>query len=173
MRPGICLRFILLRLPLKEAHSYDQHTKMPAFDYTFTVNAPLTAVADFHRDTRILKKLTPPPVFVQIHRAEPLAEASVAEFTMWFGPLPLRWQAVHTDVGPHGFTDTQTEGPLRYWQHTHRFTAASPTVTQIHEQIEYDYDDGLWGLFTRLLFNKPGLYALFTARKWLTRWYLK
>jgi ligand-binding SRPBCC domain-containing protein len=173
MRPEICLRSILLKLPLKEAPSYDQHTKMPTFDYTFTVNAPLTAVSEFHNDTRILKKLTPPPIFVQIHQFEPLAESSVAEFTLWFGPLPLRWQAVHSDVGPHGFTDTQAKGPLRYWQHTHRFTAVSDTTTQIHEHIEYDYGDGLWGLFTRLLFNKPGLYALFTGRKFLTRWYLR
>jgi hypothetical protein len=28
-------------------------------------------------------------------------------------------------------------------------------------------------LLTRLLFNKAGLYALFTARKWLTRWYVR
>jgi ligand-binding SRPBCC domain-containing protein len=158
---------------LKEAHSYDQRTKMPAFDYTFTVNAPLTAVSDFHRDTRILKKLTPPPIFVQIHQFEPLGEGSVAEFTMWFGPLPLRWQAVHSDVGPHGFTDTQAQGPLRYWQHTHRFTAVSDSQTQIHEHIEYDYGYGLWGLFTHLLFNRPGLCALFTARKLLTRWHLR
>jgi ligand-binding SRPBCC domain-containing protein len=146
---------------------------MPTFDYTFTVNAPLTAVSEFHQDTRILKKLTPPPIFAQIHQFEPLGEGSVAEFTLWFGPLPLRWQAVHSDVGPHGFTDTQAQGPLRYWQHTHRFTAVSETHTQIHEQIEFGHSAGLWGIITRLLFNQPGLYALFTARKWLTRWHLR
>jgi hypothetical protein len=29
---------------------------MPVFDYKFTVNAPLTAVSNFHHDTRILKE---------------------------------------------------------------------------------------------------------------------
>jgi ligand-binding SRPBCC domain-containing protein len=45
---------------------------MSTFDYKFTVNAPVTAVSNFHHDTRILKKLSPPPIFVQIHRFEPL-----------------------------------------------------------------------------------------------------
>lgn len=145
---------------------------MPVFDFEFTVDAPVTAVSHFHHDTRILKKLSPPPIFVHIHRFEPLNEGSEAEFTLWFGPLPLRWLAVHSDVSLNGFTDTQARGPLKYWQHTHQFTAVSSTTTQVHEHIEYRHKPGLPGLLTRLLFNKAGLFALFTARKWLTRWYV-
>ena len=43
------------------------------FDFQFTVEAPLQAVATFHSDTRALKDLTPPPIITQIHRVEPLA----------------------------------------------------------------------------------------------------
>ncbi|MEZ4512040.1 MAG: hypothetical protein R3C62_09200 [Chloroflexota bacterium] len=142
---------------------------MQTFDYRFTVAAPLTAVSAFHHDTRILKLLTPPPLFVQIHDFAPLGEGSVANFTIWAGPIPLRWQAIHSNVGQHGFTDTQTSGPMRFWQHTHRFRALSPNLTEVHEHIEYAHHAGLRGLLTRLLFNKPGLLALFTARKWITR----
>lgn len=142
---------------------------MQTFDYTFTVAAPLAAVSAFHHDTRILKLLTPPPMFVQLHAYEPLGEGSVATFTIWAGPIPLRWQAVHCNVGVNGFTDTQASGPLRFWRHTHRFTAVSPTLTQIHEHIEYAHHPGWRGLLTRLLFSQLGLQALFTARKWLTR----
>ena len=142
---------------------------MPIFDYRFTVAAPQTTVSTFHHDTRILKLLTPPPMFVQIHSFEPLGEGSVANFTIWAGPIPLRWQAVHTQVSPNGFTDTQASGPMRFWQHTHRFRALAPNLTEVHEHIEYQHHAGLRGLFTRLLFNKPGLWALFTARKWITR----
>jgi len=145
---------------------------MPVFEFKFNVAAPVTAVSNFHHDTRILKKLSPPPIFVQIHRFEPLGEGSEAEFTLWFGPLPLHWLAVHSNVSPNGFTDTQARGPLKYWQHTHRFTAVSPHTTQVHEHIEYSHKPGLAGLLTRLLFNKVGLFALFAARKWLTRWYV-
>lgn len=146
---------------------------MLTFDYTFTINAPLQAVSDFHHDTRVLKKLTPPPIFVQIHSFEPLGEDSVADFTMWFGPFPVRWQAIHSNVSVNGFTDTQASGPLKQWQHTHRFTAVSPHKTQVHEHIEYAHDHGWRGLISRLLFAKPGLYLLFTARKWLTRWHVR
>lgn len=146
---------------------------MSTFDYKFTVDAPLEAVRAFHHDTDILKILTPPPIFAQIHHFDPMADGAIAEFTLWFGPIPVRWKAVHSNVGPHGFTDTQVKGPLKSWQHTHRFTAVSPTVTQVHEHIEYDHHSGLRGLFSRLLFAKPGLYGLFTARKFITRFHVK
>lgn len=143
---------------------------MPIFDYTFTVRAPLRAVAEFHRDTRALKRLTPPPLIAQLHRVDPMSEGSISEFTLWFGPIPVRWTAVHSNVDPmRGFTDTQARGPLNRWQHTHTFTAESETITRIREHIEYEHPSGLRGLFTRLLFGRPGLWALFTARKFITR----
>lgn len=55
---------------------------MKTFTNTFKVNAPIQSVADFHSSTNALKKLTPFPVIVQIHQLEPLAEGSMAEFTM-------------------------------------------------------------------------------------------
>lgn len=146
---------------------------MPQFNFQFTVNAPVTAVRHFHQDTRILKKLSPPPIFAQIHTFEPLAEGSRAEFTLWFGPLPVRWTAVHHHVGANGFTDQQVHGPLKHWEHTHRFTAVNAHTTLVREHIEYDHFSGRRGLFSRILFNKPGLTMLFTARKWLTRFYVQ
>jgi ligand-binding SRPBCC domain-containing protein len=89
------------------------------------------------------------------------------------GPLPLRWTAVHRNVSPSGFTDIQAEGPAAKWEHTHTFTAVSPTVTRIDEHIEYEHKRGLWGLVTRLLFSKPNLYFMFTFRKLATRWHLR
>jgi len=44
---------------------------MPVFDYTFTVNAPLSAVSAFHCDTSALRQLNPPFVIVQLHRVGP------------------------------------------------------------------------------------------------------
>ncbi len=64
-----------------------------SFDYQFTVPAPLAAVAAFHHDARILPRLTPPPMRVQLHRVDPLGEGALADFTLWFGPLPVRWVA--------------------------------------------------------------------------------
>lgn len=144
------------------------------FDYSFTVRAPLAAVAEFHHDTRALKRLTPPPLFAQLHRVEPLAENSVAEFTLWFGPLPVHWVAIHSSVDPQrGFTDTQQSGPMLYWQHTHRFEAVDDGATRVSEHIEYAHHPGRRGVFSRLLFNPPALRALFFYRGLVTRWTLE
>ncbi len=146
---------------------------MPVFDYKFTVQAPLEAVRDFHRDTSALKKLTPPPTIVQLHQIEPLAEGSVSRFTLWVGPLPLRWKAVHRNVSERGFTDVQSEGPARKWEHTHTFTPLSAGVTEIQEHIEYEHKRGFWGIVTRILFARPNLYLMFSYRKLVTRWNLR
>jgi ligand-binding SRPBCC domain-containing protein len=142
---------------------------MPVFDFRFTVDASLPAVCDFHHDTSALKRLTPPPTIVQLGDIQPLGEGSVSTFTLWLGPLPLRWKAVHHNVGPHGFTDVQVTGPAKKWEHTHTFTALTPHTTEIREHIEYEHKRGLWGIVTRLLFARPNLYFMFTYRKWVTR----
>lgn len=146
---------------------------MPQFSHTFEVDAPLEAVTAFHGDTAALKRLTPPPIFVQIHEVEPLGEGSRSTFTMWFGPLPARWQAVHRGVSSHGFTDEQEGGPLRRWRHRHTFEALDARRTRIVDQVVYEHHPGARGLLTRLLFNRPGLASLFTYRKWATRWHLR
>jgi ligand-binding SRPBCC domain-containing protein len=143
---------------------------MPVFDFTFTVRAPLQVVADFHRDSRTLKRLTPPPVFVQIHSMEPLAEGSRSEFSMWFGHVPLRWMALHSYVhGLRGFTDTHESGPLQTWQHTHRFEAIDTHSSRVSEHIVYSHKTGWRGLLTRLLFAPIGLRFMFTYRARVTR----
>jgi ligand-binding SRPBCC domain-containing protein len=142
---------------------------MPIFETTFTVNAPLESVAAFHADTSALKILNPPLFFVQFHRIDPMAEGSIAEFTLWMGPLPIRWRAVHSGVGPGGFTDTMENGPMASWRHTHRYAAVDEETTRIYEHIEYEYPAGWRGLLSRILFSRLGLTALFTYRKWATR----
>ena len=146
---------------------------MPTFDYAFKVNASLDEVAAFHSDTNALKTLNPPLAFIQLHRVDLMSEGSISEFTLWMGPFPIRWRAIHSDVGPNGFTDTQETGPLAYWQHSHRFESIDTDTTQIHEHIEYEYHSGWRGLASRILFGRLGLTALFTYRKWATRRVLK
>ena len=145
---------------------------MPVFDYSFSVEAPLQAVCDFHHDTSALRRLTPPPTFVRLISIEPLAEGSVSRFVLWVGPLPLHCTAVHHNVSDRGFTDVQESGPAATWAHTHSFTPLSPTRTRIDEHIEFTHRGGPWGLVTRLLFSWPNLWLMFTYRKMVTRWFL-
>jgi ligand-binding SRPBCC domain-containing protein len=143
---------------------------MPKFEYHFTVKASLERVAAFHHDSRVLKRLTPPPVIVQLHRFDPLREGAVAEFTLWLGPLPFRWVAVHREVDPlRGFTDIQAKGPFKRWVHRHTFVAEGQEQTQVYDTIEYEHYSGLKGWLTRLLFPPPALRVMFTYRKWVTR----
>ncbi|NBW96719.1 MAG: hypothetical protein EBR28_08300 [Planctomycetia bacterium] len=146
---------------------------MPTFDYSFTVPAPLSAVGEFHGDTSALKRLTPPPTLVRLHSIEPLAEGSVSRFTLWVGPLPLHWTAVHRGVSERGFTDVQAAGPAARWEHTHTFTPLDATTTRIDEHIEFEHKPGFWGVVTRLLFSRPNLLLMFTYRKFATRWHLR
>ncbi len=142
---------------------------MPVFDFRFTVAAPLEAVSAFHSQTGILKALTPPLMIMQVHRFDPLANGSIGEFTIWMGPIPVRWVAEHSEVSQTGFVDTQTKGPMKFWKHTHRFTRVSPDITEVHEHIEFEHHTGLRGLWSRILFPHVALIVLFTYRRWATR----
>ena len=142
---------------------------MPVFDFRFTVEAPPAAVSAFHFQTGILKALTPPLMIMQVHRFDPLANGSIGEFTIWMGPVPVRWVAEHSEVSETGFIDTQTRGPMKFWKHTHRFSSVSPDVTEVHEHIEFEHHSGLRGLWSRLLFPRPALIVLFSYRRWATR----
>ncbi len=142
---------------------------MPVFEFHFTVPSSRAAVAAFHHDTAVLRWLTPPPIIVQLRAVEPLAEGSRAAFTLWFGPLPVRWVAVHQDVGPTGFTDRQLQGPMRRWEHQHHFEALGPDRTLVRERIVYEHPAGWRGWVTRLLFNQLNLRLMFHYRAWITR----
>jgi ligand-binding SRPBCC domain-containing protein len=142
---------------------------MAHFFYRFTVPAPAAAVRAFHHDPGVLPRLSPPPIFVRLHRFEPLAEGSIADLTMWFGPIPVGWRAVHSDVGPNGFTDEQVSGPLRLWRHSHRFLPAGARRTRVEEEISYEHRPGWRGWLTRLAFNRATLTLLFTYRRAVTR----
>lgn len=142
---------------------------MEIFDYKFTVNAPLSAVQAFHHSTSVLSRLTPPPLIMRVHEFGDMREGMEAKFTLWAGPIPLRYHVIHENVSPNGFTDVQLSGPLASWRHTHTFEAISAEKTTVHEHIEYSHPAGLQGMLTRLLFNKLGLYLLFTYRTLITR----
>ena len=142
---------------------------MPVFNYRFRVQASLESVSEFHFQTGILKKLTPPLMIMQVHRFDPLANGSIGEFTMWMGPIPVRWTALHSDVSKESFTDTQVAGPMKSWRHTHRFLRIDEHTTDVDEHIEFEHHSGLRGLWSRLLFPRPALLALFTWRAFVTR----
>lgn len=142
---------------------------MPTFEHAFVVDASPEAVRAFHGDTGALRVLSPPGTFVRLHAIEPLAEGSVSRFTLWLGPLPVPWTAVHRDVSERGFTDVQAAGPAASWAHTHRFVPLADGRTRVDDSIVFAHKPGLAGLLTRALFSRPNLWFLFAWRAFATR----
>ncbi len=143
---------------------------MATYAHRFVVRAPLAAVATFHADSHALRRLTPPPVFVQFHQVGPLSEGSVAEFTLWLGPLPIYWVARHTHFDPlRGFTDNMVRGPLAHCVHRHDFVPLGPELTAVEDHMDYAYLPGLRGLRGRLLMSPFSLPILFAFRSFVTR----
>jgi ligand-binding SRPBCC domain-containing protein len=141
---------------------------MKTYKRSFEVVAPMEAVSRFHGDTRALRILNPPGLWVQFHKVEPISEGSIADFTLWLGPLPIRWMATHSDVGPDGFSDTQTRGPFDYWHHRHQFTEISEGRTLVSDEIQAQPGKHFfWGLVSwGMWFSLP---LLFAYRAWRTR----
>ena len=113
--------------------------------------------------------ITPPPVIVRVHHA-PLAleEGDEMGFTLWLGPLPLRWRARIEHVSSNGFTDRQLEGPFKRWVHQHSFAGAANGQTRVKDEVELEIKaHPVWGPVG--LAMRLSLPLLFAYRGWKTR----
>ena len=107
------------------------------FQHRFRVRASLAAVAQFHSQTASLAMLTPPPVIVRIHRAPTIQHTGdEVDFTMWFGPLPVRWLAQIEQASDTGFVDRQVRGPFRAWVHCHSFAPVDMATTEVIDEVQ-------------------------------------
>lgn len=139
------------------------------YRHTFQVRAPLADVAEFHRRSAGMGAITPPPVIARLHRAPArLEEGDEMDFTLWLGPLPLRWLARIENVSLAGFTDRQLRGPFKHWAHRHAFVAVDETTSQVVDEIEASLRKHLlWGLVGLGMWLS--LPLLFAYRGWKTR----
>jgi ligand-binding SRPBCC domain-containing protein len=142
---------------------------MPQFHSRFRVAAPVARVSAFHFSPEAFLRLTPPGMLLQVHLSEPLGEGSMTEFTLWSGPLPMRWKALHSELSATGFTDEQIAGPLRSWRHRHQFIPHPEGGSEVLDSIDYEHPPGWRGLLSRLRFNAATLQLLFFFRARATR----
>ena len=143
------------------------------YKHRFKVNAPLTEVTNFHSQSASMGDITPPPAVVKIHEAPArLDEGDEMDFTVWLGPLPVRWKARIEDVSATGFVDRQLQGPFRCWTHRHSFHPIDEETTEVVDEIEFKLAKhpvrGIMGLGMSL-----SLPFLFAYRGWKTRRLLK
>jgi ligand-binding SRPBCC domain-containing protein len=143
------------------------------FRHSFKVRAPISQVAAFHRQSKSMGAITPLPAIVRVHQApHELGEGDEMEFTIWIGPLPIRWKAHIEQVYSQGFTDQQLRGPFKKWTHRHSFHPLDPETTEIQDEIEATLRVHLlWGLVGLGMWL--GLPVMFAYRAWKTRQLLR
>jgi ligand-binding SRPBCC domain-containing protein len=139
------------------------------YNHRFRVNAPLTKVAEFHRQPASMAAITPPPVRVKFHQIPPiLANGSEMDFTLWLGVLPIRWEARIEHLSETGFSDRQIKGPFAAWVHEHEFVQVEDAITEINDRIYLQLKPHLFWWWVGLSFYL-GLPLLFKYRAWKTR----
>jgi ligand-binding SRPBCC domain-containing protein len=137
--------------------------------HRFQVSAPLAAVAEFHRQAASMGAITPPPIVVEVHRAPAqLGEGDEMEFTLWMGPLPIRWLAVIEHTSPTSFMDRQLRGPFDRWVHRHTFVPLADGRTEVLDEVEArPASHWFWRLLGMGMWvNLP---ILFAYRAWKTK----
>jgi ligand-binding SRPBCC domain-containing protein len=139
------------------------------FSHRFVVDAPLAEVAAFHSRSASMGAITPPPIIVQVHRAPTLlAEGDQMEFTLWLGPLPVRWLAQIEQVTLVSFVDRQVRGPFARWDHHHLFVPLDAARTEVIDEITVVLSSHpLWKAIGLSMWL--GLPLLFAYRAWATR----
>jgi len=139
------------------------------FLHRTTINASLDSVVRFHQDSNNMGKITPPPILVVIkHAPNPIFEGAEMEFTLWFGPLPVRWHARFEDITSSGFIDRQLSGPYKTWVHEHKFFDLGNGKTEIVDEIRAEHHANLWRRMIGLIMWS-GMPVLFAYRAWKTR----
>jgi ligand-binding SRPBCC domain-containing protein len=111
--------------------------------------------------------ITPPPIIVRVHTApERLNSGDRMEFTLWAGPIPLRWVSRIEDVSANGFTDRQLSGPFGSWVHRHWFERVDNATTEVLDRVEATYSrHRFWGIIGRLMWAGMPLLFAFRGRK--------
>lgn len=139
------------------------------FRHTFCVRVPQADVAEFHRLSAGIVAITPPPIIVRLHSAPArLSQGDEMAFTLWLGPLPLRWLARIQDLSLNGFTDHQLRDPFEHWVHRHTFIAVDETTTQVVDEVKARLRRHLvWGPVGLSMWL--GMPLLFAYRGWKTR----
>lgn len=148
-----------------QTHVYEKSSIMPT---------TLDKMTAFHENPAALRKLTPPPIFIQLREDNRTSlRNGDLKFTLWFGPIPLKWHVQH-EPGPteHSFADRMLSGPMGYWRHEHIFTEVAGGI-KLTDRLTIGHKKGLSGLLTRLMFDGIPLRILFFYRHLRTRMALR
>ena len=120
---------------------------MPIFERSQLIPRPIEEVFDFFRAPANLIAISPPELHLRVLEGPELIELGsrvILKGRRW--GIPQRMVSEITAFeAPRTFTDTQIEGPLGRWVHTHRFESVA-AGTEINDRIEYEPPGGMLGL---------------------------
>lgn len=138
------------------------------YEHRFEVRAPVVRVAAFHASTAGLQAITPLPM--TLHSAPGrLRDGDAVTFTLWMGPLPLRWEGRIENVTTAGFDDVALGRPFASWRHRHRFNRITDTLTEVYDRVEAELPELVSAGYPVAALMWVGLPPLFAYRAWRTR----
>lgn len=140
---------------------------MKTFKHAFDVATSREKVAAFHRSSSSLKAITPRWFFMSnVDAPLQLSDGDEMAFTLWLGPLPVRWHARLENVSESGFDDVQIRGPYASWVHTHRFEAIDSHQTQVLDDVTFAIRrHWFWGPIGFLMAMGLPILFFYRARK--------
>jgi hypothetical protein len=117
------------------------------------INATPEVVFAFHLDPKNLIQVLPPYLKIEIVEApSKLSQGARLVCVMLVGPLRFDWQIeISKYQPPHRFSDIQTKGPFRKYEHTHLFSEEAG-ATRLSDVIEYELPLSLADLASRVGF---------------------
>ncbi len=140
---------------------------MMRYEHRFRVDAPPEAVAAFHQSAESLRAITPTLMTIQ-HAPPVLADGDEIRFTLWLGPLPVRWHGLVENFSSAGFDDVQLGGPFGTWHHRHNFVPLADGGTEVYDVVQAELTLPLPKLAIGMLMWIT-LPVLFGYRAWRTR----
>jgi ligand-binding SRPBCC domain-containing protein len=138
------------------------------FEHRFHVDAPREAVAAFHATAHGLRAITPTPMCIH-HAPDVLESGDEVRFTLWLGPIPVRWHGRVENLSVEGFDDVQLAGPFGAWRHRHNFEEAADGGTEVHDVVTASMPGLLSLRYPLAAIMWIGLPLLFTFRARRTR----
>ncbi len=120
---------------------------MPQFERRSEINAPASALYQWHVRPGAFERLAPPWEPIRLVSSEPLAVGSRAVIQMQLAPgVWTNWIAEHRDLIPdEQFRDIALSGPFAKWEHTHRMEPIDAERSWLVDRIDYQPPLGFLG----------------------------
>lgn len=119
---------------------------MQRFEFSSIIPAPQQALWDWHLRPGAFQRLTPPWDRVTPIRYTGVREDAPFAMSIQRGPIAIEWRGEHYGIDPpREFRDRMTSGPMRHWDHRHRFESVDAAQTRMIEEIEYALPLGVLG----------------------------